>query len=409
VPLRHGRMLSSAFAFYRGGAAIMARDLASTPTTSLRAQLCGDAHLVNFGLFDSPERSLVFDLNDFDETLPGPFEWDVKRLAASMEIAGEDLGLTPPQRHRATSSTVRAYREAMASFAQQPTLDVWYARLAVDELLARLDAAGGDLGHEVHKRARKAMARNHLGAFERLLEVVDGEPRFISTPPVVVPAEELLSGEARDRYVEVVHEALSQYRESLPDDRRALVECYRFVALARKVVGVGSVGTRCWVGLFQGRDAGDPLLLQMKEAQPSVLAPYAGPSRYTHQGRRVVEGQRAMQAAGDHLLGWYRIRAWDEEQRDFFIRQLWDGKASVDVTRLSATGLARYGAACGWTLARAHARTGDRVAIAAYLGETDEFERAMCEFAAAYAATNHSDWELLGEAVSSHRMQATEG
>lgn len=410
VPIRYGRMAASPFAFLRGGAAIMAADLAGTPVAGLVAQLCGDAHLLNFGIFDSPERSLVFGLNDFDETLPGPFEWDVKRLAASIEVAGRDLGLTATQRESSVSAAVRSYRLAMSDFATRRNLDVWYSVLSVDDLRARLGELGGrKAGHEVDRRATKALQRDHLHAFDRHLTTVDGRPRFVSDPPLLVPADELLEGESRERYVEVVRDFLTQYRTSLRPDRRALLESYRFVQLARKVVGVGSVGTRAWVVLMMGRDADDPLLLQLKEAQPSVLAPYAGATTYESEGRRVVEGQRLMETAPDHLLGWYRLRAWDGQVRDFYVRQLWDGKASIDITKLSAKGLRAYGETCGWTLARAHARSGDRVAMAAYLGDDDLFEQAVTAFAARYADTNERDHQRLVDAVDTGRVNATVG
>lgn len=407
VPIRHGRMQTSPSAFFRGAAAIMAADLSGTPTTGLHVQLCGDAHLLNFGIFDSPERSLVFGLNDFDETLPGPFEWDVKRLAASIEVAGRDLGLTAAQRENAVLAAARAYRLAMADFAARRNLDVWYAVLSVDELRHRLGELGGrKAGQEVDRRIAKALRRDHLHAFGRHLTTVDGRPRFVSDPPLLVPAEELLEGPARDRYVEVVRDFLTQYRASLRPDRRALVESYRFVQLARKVVGVGSVGTRAWVVLLMGRDADDPLLLQLKEAQPSVLAPYVGATTYESEGRRVVEGQRLLQTAPDHLLGWYRLRAWDGHVRDFYVRQLWDGKASIDITKLSPKGLRAYSESCGWTLARAHARSGDRVAIAAYLGDDDTFDQAIGDFAGRYGDTNERDHRQLVDAIAAGTIDA---
>ncbi len=411
LPLRYGRMLDSPFAFYRGGAAIMAADLAGTPASGLRAQLCGDAHLLNFGIFDTPERSLVFGLNDFDETIEGPFEWDLKRLAASVEIAGRDLAFTATQREAAVRATVRSYRESMADFARMRNLEVWHTFLPADRLREQLATIGGRAaGREVDKRVAKALRRDHLHAFGRLVRGDDaGSARFISDPPVLVPVEELLDDQQRARYVEVVQEFLRQYRASLRDDRRMLVESYRYVQMARKVVGVGSVGTRAWVVLLVGRDADDPLLLQLKEAQPSVLAPYAGATAYECEGRRVVEGQRLMQTAPDHLLGWYRIVAWDDVGRDFYVRQLWDGKASIDLTRLSPKGLKAYGVACGWTLARAHARSGDRLAIAAYLGDDGALDDALVSFADAYATTNEADHQRLRDAVDRGQLVATSG
>ena len=405
VPLRYSRMLLSPFAFFRGGAAIFAADLAATRQIGLRAQLCGDAHLMNFGLFDTPERTLVFGINDFDETLPGPIEWDVLRLAASVEIGAREIGFTPQERQTAVLATVRAYRQAMAEFAQMRNVEVWYARLPGRQLRQRLaDLADPTSAREVKRRMRKAIQRDHLRAFSRLFTVEDGEPHFNSEPPVLVPIGDLLGDEQRERYVEVVQEFLTKYRTSLAPDRRMLLESYRYVGMARKVVGVGSVGTRAWVVLMMGRDADDPLVLQLKEAQPSVLAPYAGDTVYESQGRRVVEGQRLIQAASDHMLGWYNLKAWDGQERDFYVRQLWDGKASIDITRLTPKGLAAYGDSCGWTLARAHARSGDRIALAAYLGEDTAFEQAVADFARAYAEANDADYQRLKAAVDTGRI-----
>jgi len=407
VPIRYGRMAASAFAFYRGAAAVMAADLAGTATSGLPAQLCGDAHLMNFGLFETPERSLIFGLNDFDETLPGPIEWDVKRLAASMEIAARELGFDTSEREAAVLATLRSYREAMHAFAEQRNLEVWYARLPADALHAKLSAsADAQTGKEVKRQLRKALHRDHLRAFDRLIRTVDGEIRFVSEPPLLVPVEELLDDEQRTRYVEVIRSFLTQYRESLAPHLRALVERYRFTHIARKVVGVGSVGTRAWAVLLIGRDASDPLILQLKEAKRSVLEPYTAPSVYESQGRRVVEGQRFMQAASDHLLGWYHLRAWDGLEHDFYVRQLWDGKSSIDIAHLTPAGLRAYGDACGWTLARGHARSGDRIAIAAYLGEKDSFDRAVASFAVTYADTNEADHARLIRAIDDGRVGA---
>ena len=408
IPIRYGRMVSSAFAFFRGGAAVMAADLATTATCGLRAQLCGDAHLLNFGMFETPERSLVFGLNDFDETLPGPIEWDIKRLAASVEIAGRDLSFTPLERATAVQATVRSYREAMLQFASLRNLAVWTARLPAKELARQMSDDAGHRSQQVVKKAiQKALTRDSLTAFGRLIDTgPDGELRFISNPPLIVPVEELLAEQERERYVEVVGEFLKQYRESLPPHLRALVESYRFARMARKVVGVGSVGTRAWVVLMIGRDTSDPLLLQLKEAMPSVLEPYAGQVPYESQGRRVVDGQRFMQAASDSLLGWYRLKAWDGKMRDFYVRQLWDGKSSIDVSRLNPVGLRSYGMACGWTLARGHARSGDRIAMAAFLGDDDAFDRAISSFASVYADVNERDHALLADAIDSGAIAA---
>jgi uncharacterized protein (DUF2252 family) len=407
IPIRYGRMSASAFAFFRGGAALMAADLAGTPKCGLQAQLCGDAHLMNFGLFETAERMLVFGLNDFDETLPGPFEWDVKRLATSMEVATRELGLGDADRSAAVLGTLRAYREAMTEFAAMRELEVWYARLPATDLQARLtEGAGAKAGKEVERQVHRSLKRDHLRAFDRLLRNDGGEFRFVSEPPLLMPAEELLDDAQRARYVEVIHSFLTQYRASLAPHVRALMERYRFAHIARKVVGVGSVGTRNWVVLFIGRDAGDPFLLQMKEARRSVLEPYTAPCRYANQGQRVVEGQRFMQVASDSLLGWYSLRAFDGKNHDFYARQLWDGKASFDVGRLSPAGLRCYGEACGWTLARGHARSGDRIAMAAYLGDKDTFDRAIAAFAAAYAEVNRADYQRLVEAIDAGKVTA---
>jgi uncharacterized protein (DUF2252 family) len=411
VPIRYGRMVASPFAFYRGGAALMAADLAGTPTSGLQVQLCGDAHLMNFGLFETPERSLIFGLNDFDETLPGPFEWDVKRLAASMEVAARDLQLGHAERSTAVLATLAAYRKGMAGFAAMRDLDVWYARLPAKDLQARLEAsASGKDGKEVERQVQRSLRRDHLRAFDRLLRVEGGEIRFASEPPLLVPAEELLDDEQRKRYVDAMRAFLTQYRQGLAPHLRALMERYRFVHMARKVVGVGSVGLRSWVVLFLGRDPSDPLLLQLKEAQHSTLEPWvSAPVRYDCQGRRVVEGQRFMQVASDPLLGWYRLHAFDGKFHDFYVRQLWDGKASIDVGKLSPAGLSAYGEACGWTLARGHARSGDRIAIAAYLGDGDAFDRAVAAFAVAYAEVNRTDHERLVAAIDKGRVSAQRG
>ncbi len=407
VPIRYGRMELSAFAFYRGAAAVMAADLSGTPLCGLRSQLCGDAHLLNFGMFETPERSLIFGLNDFDETLPGPIEWDLKRLAASVEIAGRDLGFGANAREKAVRATARAYREALLEFAEQSNLAVWYANLPAETLCARLEGfADRKSGREAGKRLRQALRRDHLHAFDRLVEQHRETVRFASRPPLIAPIEELLDSEQRERYIEIVQSFLRQYRDSLSPVRRTLIESYRYVHMARKVVGVGSVGTRAWVVLLTGRDDDDPLLLQLKEAQSSVLAPYAGETIYESQGRRVVEGQHLMQAASDPMLGWYHLKGWDGRHQSFYVRQLWDGKASIDVSHLTSKGLRVYGESCGWNLARGHARSGDRVAIAAYLGESETFDRAITAFASAYADTNEADHQRLLAAIEEGRIEA---
>jgi len=413
VPLRYGRMLVSPFTFYRGAAAVMAHDLASTPRAGLRAQLCGDAHLSNVGGYASPERTLVFDLNDFDETLPGPFEWDVKRLAASFEIAGRDRNFTKAQRGAAVLSAVRAYREWMRRLAEARNLDVWYARLDVETIERRLheqqathQAAG------VAKAAAKARTKDSLKAFAKLTHLVDGEPRISSDPPLIVPGAELAEqvGIPAEVLEAELHQLFREYRRTLQQDRRDLLEEFRMVDLARKVVGVGSVGTRCWILLLLGRDAEDPLFLQIKEAQASVLEPYLGKSQYKNHGQRVVVGQRLMQATSDIFLGWVRAKkTLDGAERDFFVRQLWDWKTSVDLDTILPLGLELYGEVCGFLLARAHARSGDRIAISAYLGKGDIFDRALAEFAVAYADQNERDHAALRQAADEGRIQVVEG
>ena len=411
VPIRYGRMLVSPFTFYRGAALVMASDLSRTPTTSLRAQLCGDAHLSNFGIFGSPERRLVFDINDFDETLPGPFEWDVKRLAASLEVAGRDRGFADSERDAIVRTCISSYRTAMADFAGQPNLDVFYASLDAQELFARYQAA---ISHKAARRAEKDLAKartkDSMQALDRLTRLVDGEPRISADPPLIVPVADLLPDERAGEFLEWVHVRLREYRRTLEIDRRRLLERYEYRDLARKVVGVGSVGTRAWIALLLGRDRNDPLFLQFKEAQPSVLEEFAGRSDYRNAGHRVVAGQRLMQAAGDIFLGWMHVTdGLDGAERDFYVRQLRDWKGSADVEAMVPAGMEIYARMCGWTLARAHARSGDPVAIAAYLGKKDVFDRAIAAFAVAYADRNEADYALLKEAVDTGRLEAQRG
>ncbi len=406
VPIRYGRMLASPFTFFRGAAAIMAMDLAKTPESGLRVQACGDAHLSNFGVFAAPDRREVLDVNDFDETLPGPWEWDVKRLAASFAIAGRDRDFTPKETRAAVVRTVRSYREAMREFAAMRNLDVWYARLDVDTLLADLaKVAPAKAMKEARKNVKRAGKKNSLRAFDRLVRVVDGEPRIISDPPLLVPARELVSEDQAQELEERMLELLGRYRESLTGARRHLLDSYRFVEMARKVVGVGSVGTRAWVVLMMGRDGQDPLFLQAKEAEASVLEPYVGESEFGNHGERVVEGQWLMQAAGDILLGWLPALGFDGGRRDFYVRQLWDGKRSVEIETLPPEGLAIYGRVCGWTLARAHARSGDRIAIGSYLGKGKTFDRAIADFSERYADQNELDYGKLADAAKSGRIK----
>jgi uncharacterized protein (DUF2252 family) len=400
VPIRHGRMLASPFAFYRGAAAIMAADLAATPTSGLRVQLCGDAHLSNFGVFAAPDRRLVFDLNDFDETLAGPWEWDVKRLAASAEIAGRDRGFTSARRKAIVRGAVRSYRETMRHLATMRHLDVWYARIDVEDALAQIAPRASDADVRAARGVTaKARAKDSSRALAKLTERVDGELRFRSEPPLLERLEDLLPDSEARVVDDDLRALLDEYSASLAPALQHLISTYRFVDIARKVVGVGSVGTRAWVILLQGRDEADPLVLQAKEAQTSVLEAHLDPSPYANHGERVVHGQRSMQAASDILLGWQSVTGIDGRERDFYLRQLWDGKGSAEVESMSAERMAIYSRLCGATLARAHARSGDRTAIAAYLGGADTFDRAIARFAAAYADQNELDFGALERAV----------
>jgi uncharacterized protein (DUF2252 family) len=410
VPLRYGRMLVSPFAFYRGAAAVMAADLAATPRSGFEVQLCGDAHLSNFGGFASPERRLVFDLNDFDETLPGPWEWDVKRLAASFSLAGRDRGCGGAQRRQIVRAATREYRETMQRLAQMGNLESWYQQLDADSIAARwVTAVGGAQRRAFQRSVAKARAKDSGRAFAKLTEKVDGELRIVSDPPLIVPVAQLAreAGAKRAEVEALVREVLSEYRDSLEPERRVVLDSYRLVDAAFKVVGVGSVGTRAWIALMLGRDERDPLFLQIKEAQRSVLEPYTAASRLRHQGKRVVQGQRLMQATSDIMLGWVRARGLDGRRRDFYVRQLWDWKHSVQVESMDARGLTAYAEICGMTLAHAHARGGDRIAIAAYLGKGNAFDRALAEFAELYADQSERDHKALQDAVDEGRVPAT--
>ena len=446
VPVRHGRMAVSPFTFYRGAAKIMANDLAGTPVAGLDAQLCGDAHLSNFGAFASPERKLVFDLNDFDETLPGPFEWDVKRMAASFTIAARNNGLTAAEARDATLSAVRTYRQSMAQFAEMRTMDLWYTHMSEDDLRVALgkitalgdggkpakgkvskgakaakdakaksgkgisaeDAAAVKAAQRAEKALAKAHTRDSLQALSKLGEVVDGHYRIKSQPPVVVPLREigLANNMSAEQIEHVIREQFREYRSTLADDRRHLLERFEIIDVARKVVGVGSVGTRGFIALLQGRDADDPLFLQVKEATRSVLEDHLPKSRYNNPGERVVQGQRAMQAASDIYLGWTK---GVQEDRYFYWRQLRDMKASAVVEGMSALVLSFYGTLCGWTLARAHARTGDSVALAEYLGQDDSFDQAIADFSERYADQNEKDYQEFTAAIASGRLEAVTG
>ena len=406
LPLRHARMLASPFAFYRGAAAVMAADLAPTPVSGFEVQLCGDAHVANFGGFASPERDLVFDINDFDETFRGPWEWDVKRLAASVEIAGRAIGLRGRHRRDAVRGAVRAYREQMRRFARMGNLEVWYARLDADTIIGEIERRrGAERGEAFRRRVEHAQSKDHLRALSKLTVQTNGVPRIAHRPPLLVPIEELADADGAGLEA-AIRSLLRVYRDSLRSDRRRLLDGYRYVHLARKVVGVGSVGTRAWVVLLVGRDAGDPLFLQVKEAGRSALEPYADRNGGRNEGRRVVQGQWQMQAASDILLGWLRARGPDGIVRDFYVRQLWDWKASAEVDEMDGTELASYGVLCGWTLARAHARSGDRIAIAAYLGGSGRFDDALAAFAGAYADQNEHDHAALAHAVRTGDMAA---
>jgi uncharacterized protein (DUF2252 family) len=413
VPIRYGRMLVSPFTFYRGAAAVMAHDLVSTPRAGLRVQLCGDAHLSNVGGYASPERDLVFDLNDFDETLPGPFEWDVKRLVASFEIAGRDRDFTKAQRRTAVLRVVRSYREWMRRLAETGNLDVWYAHLDVEKLERNLrEQQATKQAEGLAKAAEKARTKDSLKAFAKLTHEVDGEPRIVSDPPLIVPIAELAeeAGIPAEELDRSLHQLFREYRRTLQRDRRHLLEMFRMVDLARKVVGVGSVGTRCWIALLLGRDVDDPLFMQVKEAQASVLEPHLGKSEYANHGQRVVVGQRLMQATSDIFLGWVRVEeSLDGVPHDFYFRQLWDWKTSVDLDTILPIGLELYAEVCGFILARAHARSGDRIAIASYLGKGDTFDQALAEFAVAYADQNERDHAAFRKAADEGRITVQEG
>ena len=409
VPTRYGRMLISPFSYFRGAALPMASDLAKTPASGLTVQACGDAHLSNFGLFGSPERRLVFDINDFDETVPAPWEWDVKRLAASLEVAARENGFNRKQRAAVVLAAATRYREAMRSFAESRNLEVWYAHVDVAELRAQFES-------QLTRRQRKAWdageakarAADSFRDLRKLTRTVDGRPRIISDPPLIVPIEELVAAEPDPAGLEPQLRALmARYLRTLQHDRRHLLEQYRFADMARKAVGVGSVGTRCWIVLMVGRDDGDPLFMQMKEAQRSVLAPFAGASKFANEGQRVVVGQRLIQTASDIFLGWNRVDSGlDGKPHDFYVRQLRDWKFSFNIGTMIPEGMRLYGELCGWTLARAHARSGDRIAIAAYLGSSAEFDQAIAQFAVGYADQNERDHRALTEAAALGRITA---
>ena len=411
IPLRYGRMLASPFSYYRGAALPMAADLATTPVSGLTVQVCGDAHLSNFGLYASPERKLLFDVNDFDETLPGPWEWDVKRLAASLEVATRDNGFARKDRRQIVLAAVSRYRQTMRALAGMSNLEVWYIDVDVEEFRREYDSKiAARQRMAIDKMTAKARARDSRQALGKLAQVQDGKLRIVADPPLVVPLLDLLPEQLDRAGMEAgLRTLIGKYRRTLQSDRRVLLEQYDFVDMARKVVGVGSVGTGCWVILMLGRDQKDPLLLQVKEAQQSVLSRFAGASQYANQGERVVAGQRLMQAASDIFLGWQRTTGLDGQYRDFYVRQLRDWKFSFPIELMVPRGLRIYANLCGATLARAHARSGDRIAIAAYLGGSDVFDRAIADFATAYADQNQRDYDALAAAAASGRVTAEHG
>ena len=412
VPVRYGRMMETPFTYYRGAALPMASDLATTPATGMIVQACGDAHLSNFGLFGSPERRLVFDVNDFDETLPAPWEWDVKRLAASLEVAARENGFSDKDRRKIVLASAARYRQVMRTLSGEGNLDVWYTQVDIDEFRARFDNLLRERQRkQLDKGLAKARTRDSMQELNKLTRIEDGKPRIVPDPPVIVPIRDLL-GELAGAvdFEKELRALLGQYRRTLQPDRRVLVEQFEFADMARKVVGVGSVGTQCWIVLMLGRDESDPLFLQVKEAEESVLARFAGASKYNHQGERVVNGQRLMQASSDIFLGWQRVAAGiDGRARDFYVRQLRDWKFSVDIAAMVPRGLRLYGELCGLTLARAHARSGDEIAIAAYLGGSDVFENAIADFSAAYADQNERDFQAFNAAIASGRLVAERG
>ena len=408
LPIRHGRMLVSPFTFYRGAALPMAADLATTPASGLRVQLCGDAHLANFGAFASPARRLVFDVNDFDETLPGPFEWDVKRLAASLAVAGRANGFTTKDRRKVILAGVEEYRSAMRAFAAQPFLAVWYAHMDVDDAIAQFRSQMKKKRVKaVEKMVAKAHTNDSTKALRKLTTQVNGQRRIISDPPLIEPVEQVFPDEQASAIYELIHGMLDKYRRTLQSDRRHLLEQFTLVQVARKVVGVGSVGTRCWIALMDAGDGTEPLFLQPKEAQASALAPYCGRSPYASHGERVVAGQLLMQAESDIFLGWTRVTGPDGVDRDYYVRQLKDWKFSAPIEAMIPSGMAVYARMCGWALARAHARSGDRIALAAYLGGSATFDQAIADFAETYADQNDRDYASLQAAVKDGRVQTT--
>ncbi|MER7251293.1 DUF2252 domain-containing protein [Kribbella sp. NPDC000426] len=415
VPVRHGRMMLSPLAFFRGNALGMATDLGAAPVSGLGAQLCGDAHLSNFGVSGSPERRLLFDINDFDETIAGPWEWDVKRFAASLAVAGRGNGFSRKERRKCVLESIRRYRDASAEFGTMRALDVWYARADIDAVEAALRSkVSSSRRMNVDETLLRARGSGNLKACAKLTEMTDDGVRLKAHPPLMIPIDDFLSGADREEFETGMRELLGLYRRSLPPERRDLLDQFEYVDLARKVVGVGSVGTRCWIVLLRGRDDGDPLLLQVKEAEPSVLktkVPTVLRQRPAprNEGERVVVGQRLMQAADDIFLGWQRVTGIDGRTRDFYVRQLRDMKVSAAVEKMDPRSMTMYGQLCSWTLARAHARSGDRIALATYLNSDDAFPEAMAEYAEAYADQNERDYQVFLNAIKSGRLEAESG
>ena len=409
VPIRHGRMLVSPFTYFRGAALPMASDLAATPTSGIEVQICADAHFMNFGMFGSPERHLFFDVNDFDETALGPWEWDVKRLAASLEIAGREHEFSPEQRRTIVRASTRSYREAMRDFSRRSMIDVWYARLDMDELLPRFGALLDEKRTpSVWKSVNKARAHDSHQAYEKLCILVNGEPRICNDPPLIVPLDGANGVDAALLPNATLERIVESYQRTLAPDRRRLVAHYRVAHVARKVVGVGSVGTECWILLLLDRADGTPLFLQIKQAEASVVERFTQASSFENHGERVVNGQRLMQAASDIFLGWDRF-VWNDRNGDYYIRQLRDWKGSADAAGMTPAGMQLWAEMCGWTLARAHARSGDRIAIASYLGRSDTFDRAISQFADAYADQNERDYRTMQDAARTGRVTVTNG
>jgi uncharacterized protein (DUF2252 family) len=392
IPIRYGRMLRSPFTFLRGSAALMAYDFSTTPKTGIQVQACGDCHVLNFGLFATPERNLVFDLNDFDETHPAPWEWDLKRLVVSFVIAGRDNNLSDEDSQAAAIECVRSYREHLREYSRISPLEVWYTRIDAETLIEMApDAKTKQRRQQITEKARQRVIE-HL--FPKLVGQVGGRHRFVDQPPILFHSAE---ADMEER----MREGLEDYRQSLSDERRVLLDRYRLEDFALKVVGIGSVGTRCFIALFFSED-NHPLILQVKEARRSVLEPYTDKSQYDNQGQRVVMGQRLMQSSSDIFLGWARGR----RGYDFYVRQLRDMKFSVPLEGFSAGQLNLYAEICGWTLARAHAKSGDAATISGYLGKGDQFDQAMGEFALAYADQTEKDYAALVEAVRTGRVEA---